>query len=92
MISPTAPLASRTIIRSRQSYHTLEALAARGAIPISTARQRANNKLTAGSTYGVPRALSEALNYGYLSPNLEAPAGYRWTCRAQTWTLAPRGG
>ena len=55
-------------------------LASQGVIPITSAAQRSRQKGTGGSSYGVPRFLSDTATYGYISPNLPAPAGFVWRC------------
>ena len=70
----------------------MERLAQLGALPIATLEQRRRNKGTAGSTYGVPRFFAAARQHGYLSPNFEAPSGYRWVSRSGAWTLTVKGG
>ncbi len=67
-------------------------LHARGGIPFTTVAQRERNQGTAGSTYGAPPEFADAVRFGYLSPNLPAPSGFRWKARGGTWTLAPLGG
>ena len=47
----------------------IEELINSGAIPRTTPEQRARNRRTAGTTYGVPQALSPALQYGFICEN-----------------------
>ena len=70
----------------------MERLARLGALPITTLAQRLRNMGTAGSTYGVPQFFAAARRYGYLSPNFEAPSGYRWVHRNGTWALTGKAG
>ena len=55
-------------------HDQMEVLASQGAIPITTAAQRSRQRGTGGSSYGVPRVLSDAARYGYISQ----PAGAKW--------------
>ena len=76
----------------RDVHERMEELCLSGGVPASTLEQRQRNKLTGGSTYGVPIGpLQEALHYGYISPNLAPPAGYIWKFRGN-WQLVLRGG
>lgn len=70
----------------------MERLAQLGALPVTTLEQRLRNKGTAGSTYGVPQFFAAARRYGYLSPNFEAPSGYRWVNRSGAWILTIKAG
>ena len=63
-----------------------------GRLPITSPAQRSRQRATAGSGYGVPQPLREALRFSYRSPNLEAPRGLVWRCRGKVWVLCPRGG
>ena len=67
-------------------------LAAQGIIPVTTMAQRQRARGTSGSTYGVPKFLSEAFTYGYISPNLPAPKNFVWRCENKSWFLATKGG
>ena len=71
----------------------MEELAAAGAIPITTLKQRSRNKKTPGTTYGVPPWLSDAIRYNYVHPNLHPPRGCVWRFSSgNTWTLCFKGG
>ena len=72
----TEPLATA------EEHGRMEALLAQNGIPRSTLEMRLRSRLTFGSEYGVPSALKEALWFGYLHPNLGAPQGLQWKCRA----------
>lgn len=77
----------------RDVHERMEELCRSGGVPASTLEQRERNKLTGGSTYGVPIGpLQDALHYGYISPNLAPPAGYIWKFREGNWQLVLRGG
>ena len=77
-----------------ESVHAqMEELAASGAIPITTEKQRSRNKKTPGTTYGVPPWLSDAVKYNYVHPNLPPPRGCVWRFSSgNTWTLCFKGG
>ena len=69
------------------------ALALQGIIPKTSLPQRQRSKKCIGSQYAVPQFLSEARDYNYISPNLEAPTGFRWAPKGNsTWVLEARGG
>ncbi|CAE6943201.1 unnamed protein product [Symbiodinium natans] len=71
----------------------LESLVAEGRLPRTTAEQRRRNNRTSGTTYGVPPGLKEALEAGYIHPNLPAPQGMVWNLVARkTFVLQARGG
>ncbi len=70
----------------------MQDMADRGMIPRTTPAQRRRYKRTAGTTYGVPKHLSVAFDWGYIHPDLPPPADYVWRCRAGVYSLAPRGG
>ena len=77
-----------------ESVHAeMEELAASGAVPITTQKQRSRNKKTPGTTYGVPPWLSDAVKYNYVHPNLPPPRGCVWRFSSgNTWTLCFKGG
>ena len=77
-----------------QNVHShMEELARAGAIPLTTAEQRSRQKFTLGNSYGVPTFLADARRFGYISPNLEPPAGFIWKCTGgNTWSLHVKGG
>ena len=77
---------------SRDVHQRMEELAAQGGIPVSTLPQRQRNKLTSGTNYFVPAELKEALDNGYLHPNLAPPLGMQWCYQNATWRLQIRGG
>ena len=71
----------------------LESLIAEGRLPRTTADQRRRNQRTSGTTYGVPDGLKEALEAGYIHPNLPPPQGMVWNLVAhKTFVLQARGG
>lgn len=71
----------------------MEHLAANKVIPVTLPAQRARNKCTAGTSYGVPAWLADARRYGYIHPNLPAPQGCVWRfTNGNTWTLCTKGG
>ena len=70
----------------------LQEMANAGTLHPTTLQQRQRNRGTIGSEYGVPPELSEARRFGYISPNLPAPAGLIWRHRGGKWILLPRGG
>eukprot|EP00971_Amphidinium_carterae_P166480 3299454-Amphidinium_carterae.1 len=58
----------------------------------SATQQRVRNRIVQGSSYEVPHELQEALQHSYIHPNIGAPSGMLWRCRAGTWRLRLRGG
>ena len=73
--------------------HTaMVSLASRGLIPRTTQQERARNKVSSASVYEVPAELRQALEFGYVHPNIGAPAGLLWRARGGVWRLCPRGG
>ncbi|CAE7338928.1 unnamed protein product [Symbiodinium sp. CCMP2592] len=56
----------------------LAIMIAEGRLPRTTAEQRRRNHRTSGNTYGVPEGLTEALEAGYIHPNLPPPQGMVW--------------
>ena len=71
----------------------MEGLAAMNAIPVTSLEQRKRNHRVPNTDYGVPQWLAEALRYGYVGPNLRAPAGYVWKATtANEWQLHVKGG
>ena len=71
----------------------MEAMMAEGSLPRTTQAQRARNRRTKGTEYGVPPALIEALQWGFISPNLPAPRGMVWVASGhKQFTLQYRGG
>ena len=71
----------------------LEVLIAESRLPRTTAEQRRRNHRTSGTTYGVPDGLVEALEAGYIHPNLPPPQGMVWNLIAhKTFALQARGG
>ena len=71
----------------------LEVLIVEGRLPRTTAEQRRRNHRTSGTTYGVPDGLVEALEAGYIHPNLPPPQGMVWNLIAhKTFALQARGG
>ena len=71
----------------------LEVLIAEGRLPRTTAEQRRRNHRTSGTTYGVLDGLVEALEAGYIHPNLPPPQGMVWNLIAhKTFALQARGG
>ena len=70
----------------------MESLAQCGAIPVTQLEQRKRNKRVGKTEYGVPQWLAHALKYGYISPNLEAPKGYKWKYARGQWQLCAKGG
>ena len=73
-------------------HQRLVDMALGGFLPITSAAQRARQKKTPGTVYGVPHWLSDALTHGYISPNLPPPANFVWRCRAGQWMLVRLGG
>lgn len=76
-------------------YNTHEAcmrLMSEGALPKTTKSQRQRQCRASGSGHAVPEAFRWALQHGYISPNLPAPDGFIWRCRASTWKLSRLGG
>ena len=64
-----------------------------GILPRTTKEQRQRNRLTSGTTYGVPAGLTDALHAGYLHPNFPPPEGMEWRRTAhKQMSLVPRGG
>ena len=75
-----------------EALHTeMTRLASQGLIPFTSSQQRLRNRRTRGSTYGVPADLSDALRFGYISPNLPPPSGMQWRHRSGAWVLEHRG-
>ena len=59
----------------------------------TTMEQRRRNRPTSGTQYGVPHGLREALDHGYIHPNLPPPPGLEWRRTAyKTMQLVARGG
>ena len=73
-------------------HSQMEAMVAAGTLHPTTPEQRQRNRGTAGSEYGVPAGLGDALKYGYIGPNLPPPAGLTWRHSGGQWKLIPRGG
>ena len=68
-------------------------LAEAGAIARTSLQQRQRAAGTLGTTYAVPKWLTEARAVGYVSPNLQAPAGYRWVPKPnKSWVLEVKAG
>ena len=61
-------------------------------VPPTSAAQRRRNMRTMNTSYSVPQGLLEALEAGYISPNLPPPRGMIWRCMGQAWRLCHRGG
>ena len=64
-----------------------------GILPDTTQEMRRCNVRAQGTQYGVPEGLPEALDYGYIHPNLPAPPGM--VCKRtayKTMQLVARGG
>jgi hypothetical protein len=91
-VGPASPLGDRAPGVTAEEHARMEALLARNAIPRSTLKMRLRSRLTSGSEYGVAAELQEALRLGYLHPDLGAPQGLFWKCRAGRWSLVPRAG
>ena len=72
-------------------HERMSEMASQGLLPTTSLHQRERNRRT-GSDYRVPTQLQEALEHGYISPNLPPPAGLKWVHKAGEWTLVPRGG
>ena len=71
----------------------MEALIQSGALPRVSKQQRKRNRLTGGTSYGVPPDLREALHWGFVHPNLPAPRGMRWVASGlKEFTLQYQGG
>ena len=74
-------------------HQRMEQLFQAGGVPKSTPQQRKRQRGTGGSQYVVPQGpLVEALEWGYISPNLPAPAGLRWVGQGNKWALCVHGG
>ena len=74
-------------------HNQMQVLASQGAIPVTTPEQRARQRRTGGSHYGVPTFLADAARFGYISSNLPPPAGFVWRCHAsKEWALYMKGG
>ena len=73
-------------------HREMLALAAQGAIPITTLSQRHRNKRSGRTEYGVPKGLANAFEYGYVHPNLPPPLGLVWQHQSGKWKLLHRGG
>ena len=71
----------------------MEELFRSGGVPQSTPEQRERNRGTSGSRYTVPKGpLQEALDWGYIGPNLPPPVGLRWVGHGGKWVLLVHGG
>ena len=71
----------------------MEAMIAAGQLPRTTKAQRRRNKRTNNTEYGVPQGLSEALQWGFVHPNLPPPRGMQWVASGlKQFTLQYRGG
>ena len=73
-------------------HQEMQRLAQAGVIPITTPDQRARNRGSGGTEYGVPAAFADARRFSYVHPNLPPPTGYHWRCRGSEWTLCVKGG
>ena len=90
---PSQTLLGDACANTPAAVHTnMVEMAMAGQLPISTPEQRLRNRRTKGSCYGVPPGLSQALEHGYISPNMAPPPGLLWRHRGGAWTLCPRGG
>ena len=73
-------------------HQEMRRLAALGALPLTTLEQRMRQRLSSGTTYGVPPGLRPALHWVYLNPNLPNPTNMCWKCKGKTWLLVLKGG
>ena len=74
-------------------HDRMNSLCLQGVIPRTTLAMRQRARKSPGTTYGVPHFLSEARDFDYISPNFEAPRGFRWTPKSDnTWHLEVKGG
>ncbi|CAE7531912.1 unnamed protein product [Symbiodinium microadriaticum] len=73
-------------------HQEMQRLAEAGVLPITTPEQRARNRCSGGSEYGVPAAFADARRFSYVHPNFPPPTGYFWRCRGSEWTLCVKGG
>ena len=76
----------------KEVHERMQALYLSGGVPPTNLGQRERTRLTGGTNYAVPSALKEALEYGYIHPNLAPPSGYRWSYHGGNWRLVLRGG
>ncbi len=67
-------------------------LFAKGGIPLTSVQMRLKHKPTPGESYKLPDSLMEEFSHGYISPNLNAPPGFKWIRRGVGWLLVPVGG
>jgi hypothetical protein len=70
----------------------MEKLAIEGWLQPTSLAQRARNKPSSGTAYGVPVAWASARDHGYIHPNLPPPHGMRWVFRKGSFVLLPRAG
>ena len=63
-----------------------------GQLVATTPAQRDRNRRTLNTSYHVPVVLTDALAFGYISPNLPPPRGMIWRNNGGAWRLCPRGG
>jgi hypothetical protein len=73
-------------------HDEMEEAAQKGDMPRTTLARRIQNRGTAGSEYGVPACLSDALKFGYISPNFPPPRGFAWVGKSGKWKLVIKGG
>ena len=73
-------------------HSQMEDWASQGHVPITSPQDRARNRRTANTEYGVPDAFAEALKCGYFSPSLPPPTGLIWVAGKGKWRLSIRGG
>ena len=74
-------------------HERMLALAADGALPVTSLLQRQRAVFSAGSTYGVPNFWAEARQFSYIHPNLPPPSNMKWAYKSDnTWTLEAKGG
>jgi len=88
---PTAPEAPDKSVAApstpRDVHDRLQALVDAGVLPNTSAESRRRNRMRPGRNYRTPLALTEALEWGYISPNLPNPLDHRWIARGNDWIL-----
>ena len=86
--APEAPDQSAAAPSTPRDVHDrLQALVDAGVLPKTSAESRRRNRMRSGRNYRTPLVLTEALEWGYISPNLPNPLDHRWIARGNDWIL-----
>ena len=68
-------------------HEQCQAMMRRGDLPQTTAQQRRRNRPCIPGEYGTPPMLTQAWRWGYTSPNLPNPYGFKWKHRDGKWLI-----